>query len=356
MQKLLLQSWWKLLGIIIMLYVLIAGFIVPLKPGVLSIEPLEIECGSSAILHISAYNSHFNEVKKLKAYLKIDSINQIEAADIRVLNRKELDIVFDIPSHLPDTSKTSERATLVILDVDQGFLITPSAIAITQSEPSNYPFYGQWNDEIDSFSGHWSFAFPFRSILYETIRNTFFHVAIWFAMFVLLIVGLIYSVKYLYGRQLNHDAVAASFTHMAVVFGLLGVATGSVWAKNTWGVYWTNDPKLNMSVVALMIYLAYSILRSSIAGDDRRAQVSAAFNIFAFAAMIPLIFIIPRMTSSLHPGNGGNPALGGEDLDHTLRLIFYPAIIGLTLLGTWISTLLYRIRKIQLKIIDRSLN
>ena len=39
-----------------------------------------------------------------------------------------------------------------------------------------------------------------------------------------------------------------------------------------------------------------------------------------FVALIPLVFIIPRLTDSLHPGNGGNPALGGEDLDHTLRL------------------------------------
>ena len=111
-----------------------------------------------------------------------------------------------------------------------------------------------------------------------------------------------------------------------------------------------------MSVLSLMIYIAYAILRSSFTADDRRAQVSAAYNIFAFCAMIPLIFIVPRLTSSLHPGNGGNPAFGGEDLDSTLRLVFYPAIIGLSLIGTWIASLLYRVRKVELKNIEQQLD
>jgi heme exporter protein C len=52
------------------------------------------------------------------------------------------------------------------------------------------------------------------------------------------------------------------------------------------------------------------------------------------------------MTDSLHPGNGGNPALGGEDLDHKMRLVFYPAVIGFTLLGAWIAQLVYRVGRL----------
>jgi heme exporter protein C len=53
------------------------------------------------------------------------------------------------------------------------------------------------------------------------------------------------------------------------------------------------------------------------------------------------------MTDSLHPGNGGNPALGGEDLDNTMRMVFYPAVIGFILLGLWISQLVYRTDKLK---------
>ncbi len=70
------------------------------------------------------------------------------------------------------------------------------------------------------------------------------------------------------------------------------------------------------------------------------------YNVFAFVALIPLIFVIPRLTDSLHPGAGGNPALGGEDLDNTMRMIFYPAIIGWTLLGAWMAQLNYRIDRL----------
>lgn len=356
MRKLFYHSWWKILGIVIMLYVLSVGFLVPLKPGVLSVEPSRLVSGESIKIHVFAYNSNFDKSgRSLSAYIKIDSTHTIQASSVDIVNRKELDLVFDMPSQLPSLSEDFQRGTLIIADSQDGFLVTPSAFTIAKSEQEFNGEITTWDANISSIDSEWRFAFPFRGILYETIRNTFFHVAIWFAMFLLLFVGLVYSIRYLNSRSLDHDAVAASFTHVAVVFGLIGVATGSVWAKNSWGVYWTNDPKLNMSVVSLMIYIAYSILRSSIEGDDRRAQISAAYNIFAFVAMIPLIFIIPRMTSSLHPGNGGNPALGGEDLDNTLRMVFYPAIIGLTLIGMWVSTLLYRIRRIQLNIIDHSL-
>jgi heme exporter protein C len=83
-------------------------------------------------------------------------------------------------------------------------------------------------------------------------------------------------------------------------------------------------------------------MRSSVEDDVQRARLTAGYNMFAFVLLIPLLFIIPRMTDSLHPGSGGNPAMGGEDLDNTMRMVFYPAVIGFILLGIWISQLLYR--------------
>jgi len=245
--------------------------------------------------------------------------------------------------------------TLIVHDPSSGYQLLPAAF-FNAGEVKSLNTKVDWVEDLPSAGTEWRFQFPFIGILYETIRNTFFHVAIWMAMFVLLIVSLIYSIKYLRSNDLVDDAVAASFAHVAVFLGILGMITGSIWARYAWGAFWTSDPKLNMSAVAMMIYLAYSILRSSISNDDQRAKLGAAYNIFAFVAMIPLIFIIPRLTMSLHPGNGGNPALGGEDLDSTLRLVFYPAIIGYTLLGVWLSSLLFRIRKVQLNLITRQLS
>jgi heme exporter protein C len=120
-----------------------------------------------------------------------------------------------------------------------------------------------------------------------------------------------------------------------------------LWAKHTWGAYWSWDVKQNMTAIALLIYCAYFILRGAFEDEERKARLSAIYNIFAFSTLIPLLFVIPRMTDSLHPGAGGNPAFGGDDLDRTMRMVFYPAGIGWTLLGFWIASLAYRAQALR---------
>lgn len=197
---------------------------------------------------------------------------------------------------------------------------------------------------------------PRLAILNETIRNLFFHVAIWFAMFILLIVSVVYSIKYLKSSDLKMDIVAGEYAAMGIVFGLLGVVTGSVWAKFTWGDWWVNDPKLNATTIALLIYMAYFVLRSSIEDSRQKGRISAVYNIFAFAAAVPLIFILPRLTDSLHPGNGGNPGFSSYDLDNNLRMVFYPAVVAWTLLGVWFVSLRIRVKKIEMITEDYHLN
>ena len=127
----------------------------------------------------------------------------------------------------------------------------------------------------------------------------------------------------------------------------MGIITGAVWARFAWGQYWSGDIKQNMTAIALLIYAAYFILWKSFKDEKIQARVSGVFTIFAYVAMIPLIFVIPRLYDSLHPGNGGNPALGGEDLDSTMRMVFYPGIIAFTLLGFWLSNIYYRIKQLD---------
>jgi len=77
--------------------------------------------------------------------------------------------------------------------------------------------------------------------------------------------------------------------------------------------------------------------------------VSAIYNILAFVMMIVFIGVLPRMTDSLHPGNGGNPGFGNYDLDSNMRMVFYPAVIGWILVSTWIAQLRYRIKVLEIK-------
>ena len=89
--------------------------------------------------------------------------------------------------------------------------------------------------------------------------------------------------------------------------------------------------------------MAYFVLRGSITDIDKRAKVSAVYSIFAYVMLFPSIWILPRLLESLHPGREGNPALNFNDLDGRLRRVFYPAIMGWTLLGVWITSLKIRL-------------
>lgn len=193
------------------------------------------------------------------------------------------------------------------------------------------------------------FEVPHLPILHESIRNLYFHVPMWFTMIVLYLVSVIYSIKYLGSNDEKHDLMAVEFVNTGVIFGLLGLTTGMIWANYTWGEPWPNDPKLNSAAISTLMYLAYLVLRNSLEEEQKRARISAIYNIFSFPVMIVLLFILPRMTDSLHPGNGGNPGFGSYDLDSHMRLVFYPAVIGWILIGTWIATLRFRIRVLENK-------
>ena len=189
---------------------------------------------------------------------------------------------------------------------------------------------------------------PKLNILNETIRNLYFHVTMWFSMIVLMFLSMKQSLQFLNGFDKIRDLKADTYASTGIFMGLLGLTTGMIWAQFTWGTFWVNDPKLNGTAVTLLIYLAYFILRNSIENQDSRARVSAIYNIIAFVMMIVFIGVLPRMTDSLHPGNGGNPAFGNYDLDSNMRMIFYPAVIGWILIGSWIAQLRLRIKLLKI--------
>lgn len=191
---------------------------------------------------------------------------------------------------------------------------------------------------------------PELDILHESIRNLFFHVPMWFAMTLMLLVSVIYSIRYLISRNLKDDIVASSSVRVGLLFGIAGLVTGMEWARATWGAWWVNDPKLLGAAVGLLLYLAYFVLRGSMEDLDKRARVAAVTNVMFYAIFIPAIFIVPRLTDSLNPGNGGNPAFSSYDLDNNMRWVFYPAVLAWTLLAGWIMTLVARIQIIHLRL------
>lgn len=192
---------------------------------------------------------------------------------------------------------------------------------------------------------------PKLPILHESIRNLYFHVPMWFGMIVLFSISVYHSIRFLSNGQGGHDLKAVESVNVGVVFGILGIVTGAIWAKFTWGQAWSFDVKQNFAAIALLLYFAYLVLRNAIDEEQKRAKISAIYNIFAFPMMVVLLFVLPRLSDSLHPGNGGNPGFNAYDLDSRMRMVFYPACLGWILIGYWIYTILYRVRSIEKNIV-----
>lgn len=168
------------------------------------------------------------------------------------------------------------------------------------------------------------------------------------------------AIRYLRTFKQQYDIYARQYAVMGIVLGLLGYITGAIWAAYTWAdpnkpainsfSSIARDPKLIGAAIALLVYFAYLILRDSIQDMDKKARISSVYNIFAYAMLFPSIWILPRILPSLHPGNEGNPALDVKnDISGNMRMVFYPAVIGWTLLAVWITTLKIRLSLLKEK-------
>ncbi len=335
-----------------MIYSIVAGIGIPLKPGIYDASPSKANTGEQFTMNAVGYLTQFDKTPDdLRAWLKVGNDFAIAANSIGVKNESTLNVSFQIPNNLPTKDRVVD-ASLIIDSKKNGYAIFPSAVFITNTTQQTSP--EGWNNSIADMHEFKSMAFPYRNILQETIRNLFYHVPLWFGMMIIFLISAINSGRFLMTKNQKFDHKASAYASVGTLFGILGLVTGAIWAKHTWGAYWSWDIKQNMSAIAMLVYLAYFVLRNSFEESEQSARIGAVYNIFAFVTLPMLLFVIPRLTDSLHPGNGGNPGFGGEDLDNNMRMVFYPAIIGFTLFGAWMATILYRIEDVKQRIEDRA--
>jgi heme exporter protein C len=171
-------------------------------------------------------------------------------------------------------------------------------------------------------------------------------------MIFILLISFIYSIRYLSSGKEEHDIVAIEAVKVGLLFGVLGFITGSFWGNYSWGelsAWLTSEPRSLASMIAMLFYVAYIILRGSLEEVTKRAKISAVYNVFAFVLYLLFIIVVPRLTESLHPGAGGNPGFNIYDSDNNLKVVLYPAWLAYMLLALWITNILVRAKKIELK-------
>jgi len=191
-------------------------------------------------------------------------------------------------------------------------------------------------------------SYPLILELKERIKIMVLHVPTAWISVLAYLLSMIYSVMYLRKREFKYDIYAHSAAEVVVMFTILATVTGMIWAKFNWGAYWNWDPRQTSIFMLLIIYFAYFGLRSSIENTETKARLSSVYLIIAFTTVPFFVFVLPRISSGLHPGAAGEgtagPVLGGgaEMLNQNLLFTFGFSLLCFTLLFFWILNLKIR--------------
>jgi len=150
---------------------------------------------------------------------------------------------------------------------------------------------------------------PREATMGDVQRIFYFHVAsAWigfFAFFVTCLAGIGYLVQ----GDRRWDALAFSSVEIGLTFITMTLLTGALWARPVWGTYWTWEPRLTISAVQWLIYVAYRMLRAAIEVPERRARFAAVYGIVAFVT-VPLSWFAIRWWRTIHP----DILMGGEGM------------------------------------------
>jgi heme exporter protein C len=152
------------------------------------------------------------------------------------------------------------------------------------------------------------------------------------------VVAAAYSLAYLIRRNPWHDEVAHSAVRIGLLFGVLTLITGSLFASIMWGTWWNWDPRESSYLLLVFLYAAYLFLRAAIDDPERRARIGAAYALFAAVIMPFLVFVAPRVTASLHPQTVINPQ-GKILMDTPTRVVFFDALAAFSGLFLWMLSL-----------------
>jgi heme exporter protein C len=187
---------------------------------------------------------------------------------------------------------------------------------------------------------------PAQGFIGESSRIVFFHVPCAWTSTLAFLVAAAYSAAYLRTRNPWHDDVAAAAVRIGLLFGILTLITGSLFANIMWGSWWNWDPRESSYLLLVFLYAAYLFLRSAVEDPDRRPRIAAAYALFAVLLMPFLTFVAPRITQSLHPQTVINPQ-GKILMDTPTRAVFFGALAGFSGLFLWMLSIEARARRLD---------
>jgi heme exporter protein C len=173
----------------------------------------------------------------------------------------------------------------------------------------------------------------------------YFHVPSAWVAFLAFFIVFISSILYLTRTEKKWDDLAASAAAVGTVFCSYVLISGPVWAKPVWGVWWTWDLRLTLTLVLWLIFVGYLMLRQYITAPEKKATYCAVLGIFGFID-VPLVYLSIRFWRTQHP----SPVFaGGADsgLDPAMRTTFIVCMLSFTILFAWLLQLRFRLEALR---------
>ncbi|HXJ32596.1 MAG TPA: cytochrome c biogenesis protein CcsA [Candidatus Eisenbacteria bacterium] len=158
------------------------------------------------------------------------------------------------------------------------------------------------------------------------------------------------SAVYLWKGWPGADHLAVAAAEVGVLFCTLVLVTGPIWARPIWGVWWTWDPRLTMTVILWAIYVAYLMLRAFGGEGEAVARYAAVLGIVGVID-IPVIHYAVRLLEGIHPSVLTQKQGGGSGLvDPMMRTTLYVASVTMLLVGGWLVALRVRTERLAAEV------
>jgi heme exporter protein C len=189
---------------------------------------------------------------------------------------------------------------------------------------------------------------PLEATMNYVQKIFYFHIANAWVGMLGFIAAAVAGVVYLVKHDQKWDIVELAAVEISLVFFLIAIAAGAIWARPTWGTYWTWEPRLTTAAILEMVYIAYLLLRQGIDDPDRRARFSAVYTLVG-AISVPITFMSIRLFRTIHPvviGTNASSSLGSFDMTSKMLVTMFFALFTFSVI--FVNLFWHRIRLGQL--------
>jgi len=166
-------------------------------------------------------------------------------------------------------------------------------------------------------------------------RIMYFHVPLAWVGFLAFFIVFCASILYLWKGKRRWDALAHSAAEIGVLFTSLMLVTGAIWAKPTWGVWWTWDPRLTTALILWLLYVAYLMLRGYASTPSQAARYSAVVGIIGFID-VPIVYFSITWWRTVHPGVMVGPAAESGSMDGSMLFTLMFSLLTFTVIFAYL--------------------